>query len=114
MSCCVPITCDAWRQSCRSDIHSAPPQWFSACDVPAELAALDARLDCLRERLRQGDPDLTDDELQGAIGRVQAKRDELAAAQSKGDMAGVGRVIVGEVPDAARRAAAGRRYIWSG
>lgn len=38
------------------------------------------------ERLVRGDPDLTDDELQVAINRVQAKRDELAAAQSSGHM----------------------------
>jgi site-specific DNA recombinase len=56
-------------------------------DVPRELSELDARLDRLRERLRKGDPDLTDDELQVAINRAQSKRGELAAAQSSGDVA---------------------------
>ena len=69
-------------------------------DVPRELADVDARLDRLRQRLRAGDPDLTDDELQAAISRVESKRAELAAAQSKG-----------RVPDAAGSAAACRRYI---
>jgi chromosome segregation ATPase len=55
-------------------------------DLPREMAELDARIDRLRERLVRGDPDLTDDELQVAINRVQAKRDELAAAQSSGHM----------------------------
>ena len=58
--------------------------------MPAELSELDARLDRLRERLRRGAPDLTDDELQVAINRAQAKRQELAAAaQSKGEVAKV-------------------------
>jgi site-specific DNA recombinase len=51
-------------------------------DVPAEVRELDARLERLRERLRKGDPDLTDDELQMAIDRVESKRQELALAQS--------------------------------
>ena len=49
-------------------------------DAPRQLSELDARLERLRERLRNGDPDLTDDELQAAIDRAQAKRQELAAA----------------------------------
>ena len=58
--------------------------------MPRELSELDARLDRLRERLRKGDPDLADDELQAAINRAQAKRQELAAAtQSKGKVAKV-------------------------
>lgn len=58
-------------------------------DVPAELGQLDARLERLRERLRKGDPDLTDDELQAAIERVQAKRQELSLAQSTDESAKV-------------------------
>jgi hypothetical protein len=42
---------------------------------------LDARIERLRERLRTGDPDLTPDELQVAIERVEAKRRELLDAR---------------------------------
>jgi len=48
-------------------------------DAPRELAELDARLDRLRKRLRNGDPDMTDDEVQAAIDRAQTKRQQLAA-----------------------------------
>lgn len=44
--------------------------------MPQELELLDARLERLRERLKAGDPDLTADELQTAIDRVEAKRRE--------------------------------------
>jgi len=47
---------------------------------PKELAELDARIERLRERLKAGDPDLTADELQGAIDRALEKRKELEAA----------------------------------
>jgi hypothetical protein len=47
-------------------------------DAPRELAELDARPDRLRERLRKGDPDMEPDELQSAIDRVHAKRQQLA------------------------------------
>lgn len=45
--------------------------------LPLELQALDARIERLRERQKKGDPDLTADELQAAIERVEAKRREL-------------------------------------
>jgi len=41
------------------------------------LRTMGSRL--LRARLRGGDPDLTDDELQGTIEKVEAKRQALAA-----------------------------------
>lgn len=44
-----------------------------------EMAQLDVRLDRLRERLRNGDPDIEPDELQMAIDWAQAKRQRLAA-----------------------------------
>ncbi len=50
-------------------------------DAPRELAELDARIARLKERLRTGDPDLTEDELQAAIDRAQTKRQELAVSQ---------------------------------
>ena len=52
-----------------------------AVEAPRELQELDARLERLRERLRQGDPDMMADEIQVAIDRAQAKRAELEAAQ---------------------------------
>lgn len=51
-----------------------------ATDAPKELRELEARIARLRERLRAGDPDLTADELQGAIERAEAKRTELLQA----------------------------------
>ncbi len=65
--------------------------------MPAELAALAARLDRLRERLRKGDLDLTEDELQMTINRVLSKREELVAVQSTDDVA----KIMSFVPKAA-------------
>jgi hypothetical protein len=50
-------------------------------DAPRELAAPDARIARLKERVRTGDPELTDDELQAAIDRAQTKRQELAVSQ---------------------------------
>lgn len=49
--------------------------------APKELQDIDARLGRLRERLRQGDPDLEPDELQAAIDQAEDKRKELLAAQ---------------------------------
>lgn len=49
--------------------------------APQELQALDARLARLRARLQAGDPDMTGDEIQAAIDRAQAKREELVKAQ---------------------------------
>ena len=47
---------------------------------PQELRELDERITRLRKRLRDGDPDITADELQAALDRAQAKRQVLAAA----------------------------------
>lgn len=49
--------------------------------LPREVEDLDARIARLRERLRTGDPDLTPDELQVAVERVEAKRRELIDAR---------------------------------
>lgn len=48
---------------------------------PKQLAELDARIERLRERLKAGDPDLTNDELQIVLDRALQKRKELEAAQ---------------------------------
>ena len=53
-----------------------------AVDQPHELRELAARIDRLRERLRQGDPDMTPDEIQAAIDRAEEKRRGL---QSRDD-----------------------------
>ena len=52
--------------------------------MPQEAAALDARLERLRERLKNGDLDMTPDELQATIERVEAKRRELTSAAPRG------------------------------
>ena len=51
----------------------------SACEAPRELAELTSRIERLRERLRQGDPDMPADELEAAIARAEGKRAELEA-----------------------------------
>jgi DNA invertase Pin-like site-specific DNA recombinase len=48
-----------------------------AQEAPRELTDLTARIARLRERLRQGDPDLTADEIQAAIERAEAKKRAL-------------------------------------
>ncbi len=52
--------------------------------APQELTDLDARIARLRDRLRDGDPDLTHDELQAAVDRAEGKRKQLVAAQPAG------------------------------
>jgi len=39
--------------------------------MPQEVAALDARLDRLRDRLKAGEPDMTSDELRAIIDWVE-------------------------------------------
>jgi site-specific DNA recombinase len=48
---------------------------------PAAVAELDERIARLQTRLKNGDPDLAQDELMGIIERAQAKREELLTAQ---------------------------------
>jgi hypothetical protein len=58
-----------------------------AARVPDELAALDARIARLRERLKNGDADLAPDELEIAIAGALGKRQELtqgAPARNEG------------------------------
>lgn len=50
-------------------------------EQPKELLELTARIERLRARLKAGDPDMTDDELQVAIDRAEGKRRELADLQ---------------------------------
>lgn len=45
--------------------------------APQELKELEARLDRLRKRLKEGDPGMAADELQAAIERAEAKRRQL-------------------------------------
>lgn len=52
--------------------------------APAEAQELDARISRLRERLKNGDPDMTADELQAAIDRAEAKRRELDSSARAG------------------------------
>jgi len=55
-------------------LHKAEQQ---SAEKPRESQALDARITRLKKRLAEGDPDMTPDELQVAIDRVQHKRQEL-------------------------------------
>ena len=48
-----------------------------ATEAPRELEELDARIVRLRDRLKRGDPDMPEDELQAAIDRAEEKRREL-------------------------------------
>lgn len=65
--------------------------------MPQESAALDARLERLRERLKKGDLDMTPDELQATIERVEAKRRELTNAATR-SAAGDGAKIISLLP----------------
>jgi len=68
--------------------------------MPQEIAALDARLERLRERLKAGDPDMTADELQSIIERIEAKRRELTSATGR-ITASDGAKIISLLPKAA-------------
>ena len=46
-------------------------------EAPRELEELEARIARLRDRLKRGDPDMPEDELQAAIDRAEEKRREL-------------------------------------
>jgi hypothetical protein len=48
-----------------------------ATEAPRELEELEARIARLRDRLKRGDPDMPEDELQAAIYRAEEKRREL-------------------------------------
>jgi DNA repair exonuclease SbcCD ATPase subunit len=48
-----------------------------ATEVPRELEELEARITRLRARLKRGDPDMPEDELQAAIDRAEERRREL-------------------------------------
>jgi site-specific DNA recombinase len=50
-------------------------------EQPRELQEFAARIDRLRERLKQGDPDMTTDEIQAAIDRASQKRREIQEQQ---------------------------------
>jgi site-specific DNA recombinase len=52
-----------------------------ATEAPKELQEFAARIERLRERLRNGDPDMTGDEIQAALDRAEQKRRELEAQQ---------------------------------
>lgn len=59
-----------------------------AAEQPHELQEISARIDRLRARLRQGDADMTADELQAAIDRAETKKRELEE-QQHGSLQGV-------------------------
>jgi DNA repair exonuclease SbcCD ATPase subunit len=48
-----------------------------ATEAPRELEELEARIARLRDRLKHGDPDMPEDELQAAIDRAEEKHREL-------------------------------------
>ena len=61
-----------------------------ATQMPAELQAIDERIQRLRARLRSGDPDLAPDELEAALAKAYEKRRSLINAPS---MANITRLI---------------------
>ena len=62
-------------------LEQARLQETQAVEAPRELQELSARITRLRERQRVGDPDMPADELQAAIDRAEAKRQELLDQQ---------------------------------
>jgi len=69
-----------------------------AADVPAETQAIDERIERLRARLRNGDPDLAPDELEAALAKAEEKRCSLLTAQPSAD----GARVIAMLPDAAK------------
>jgi site-specific DNA recombinase len=64
-----------YNERMSADLHRAE-------QLPKELQEIEARIARLRARLRRGDdPDMTADEIQAAIDRAEAKRDELASTR---------------------------------
>ena len=85
----------------QQEAHAAVRQMTERADAaPAGLRELDDRITRLRRRLAEGDPDLTADELQGAINAALVKRqaliDALPAAKASAR-------ILRMLPNAARR-----------
>ena len=60
-------------------IHAAKTR---AAEAPKELIELESRIVRLRARLRNGDSDMTSDEIEAAIVRAEAKRAELVVVDS--------------------------------
>ncbi len=52
-----------------------------AAEAPKEIQEITARILRLRERLKNGDPDIAGDEIEAAIARAEEKRRELEAQQ---------------------------------
>lgn len=71
-----------------------------SAEVPRELQDLEARLERLRRRLSDGDPDMTPDELQAAIERAEAKRRQLQLGLSS-PVHGATAAVLSIVPRAA-------------
>jgi hypothetical protein len=57
--------------------------------VPAEMQVIEERIERLRARLRNGDPDLAPDELEAALVKAEEKRRSLLASPSSVDGARV-------------------------
>ena len=60
-------------------------QELSEKSTPAEIQALDARIERLQQRLFAGDPDVEQDELKLAIEAAQRKRKDLVDANPQPD-----------------------------
>jgi hypothetical protein len=68
-----------------------------------QVQQLDGRIARLRDRLKNGDPDLAPDELQAAIERAMEKREQLVAAQRPAAAKADHARILAALPDAAKR-----------
>jgi site-specific DNA recombinase len=64
------------QHSFAAQAQAAPQR---GAEAPAEVRALDARLERLRERRKAGDPDMQPAELLEVIAKVEAKRAQLLA-----------------------------------
>ena len=85
----------AWRPSCEyvenarlalivvaATCELVRASYAATREQPRELQELTARIERLRERLKQGDPDMAADEIEAAIDRAEEKRAELQDRQS--------------------------------
>jgi site-specific DNA recombinase len=78
-------------------LESQRAEQTKATQVPAEIQAIDERIERLRARLRNGDPDLAPDELEAALSKAEEKRRSLLTARPAAD----GARMIAMLPSAA-------------
>jgi site-specific DNA recombinase len=83
--------------------EQARAQQVKVVEAPRELQEITARIGRLRERLRNGDPDMPADEIQAAIDRAEAKRQDLLAHEPAAKHSAKILAMLPKAAEAARR-----------